>query len=84
MSSLDKVLGWFSWIWVVLALRACIAVLAPIAAEAQPKSPTDVELKALGETAGEMEVCSAFFMVVARFDMHAINLGGVQQRQVGR
>jgi hypothetical protein len=47
----------------VLALLIC--ALAPIAAQAQPKQPTDVELKALGETAGEMEVCSAFFMVVA-------------------
>src|SRR5262249_48186837 len=27
--------------------------------------PTDAQRKALGETAGELEVCSAFFMVVA-------------------
>jgi hypothetical protein len=52
-----RVLGWF-----VLAL-VCIGAPAPIAAQTQP--PTDVELKALGETAGELEVCSAFFMVVA-------------------
>src|SRR5262249_11382059 len=53
----------FSPIWVVLALLICIGALAPIVAQAQP--PTDAQRKALGETAGELEVCSAFFMVVA-------------------
>jgi hypothetical protein len=48
--SLEKMLGWFA-----LAL-VCIGTPAPIAAQAQP--PTDIELKALGEAAGELEVCS--------------------------
>ena len=48
---------------VVLALLICAQ--APISLQAQTQPPTDVEVKAMGETAGEMEECSAFFMVVA-------------------
>jgi hypothetical protein len=54
-----------NWSRNLFRMWVAIGALAPIAAQAQPKPPTDVELKALGETAGELEVCSAYFMVVA-------------------